>query len=320
MNEATDLLYSLVKIPSVSGNEKQIGEYLANRLKKNFRVRKQKVGSRFNLLAVKGKPTIVFTAHMDTVPNCPKPKIADGWLYGRGACDTKASIASMVVAAEKAAREGIKDFGLLFDVSEETDFSGIKKAVNLANPKFVIVGEPTNLKPVIGQKGLLGFKVICKGKAANGSTPEKGKNAIEMLMTELTKLKSMKFSSGTTCNIGKISGGTQANVVPDYAEASVEIRTIPKDADAYIRIKRKLKGTKLLCDFEPKMLQDNELLNLFKRGSIVPYFTEMYFWKKAVVIGPGNLAYAHTEKEKIKVCEVETAVEIYLQLLRKWGK
>ena len=112
---------------------------------------------------------------MDTVPNCPKPKIADGWLYGRGACDTKASIASMVVAAEKAAREGIKDFGLLFDVSEETDFSGIKKAVNLANPKFVIVGEPTNLKPVIGQKGLLGFKVICKGKVAHGSTPEKGK-------------------------------------------------------------------------------------------------------------------------------------------------
>ncbi|MEK6863726.1 MAG: M20/M25/M40 family metallo-hydrolase [Nanoarchaeota archaeon] len=318
MTDVMEFLRELLKIPSPSGEERQIGLFIAKRLKRNFSVKLQKVGSRFNILATKGTPKIIFAAHIDTVPGKLELKEDKKYIYGRGACDTKASIASIIVAAENAARCGIKNFGLLFDVSEETDFSGIKQAVKLVKPKFVIVGEPTQLKFVTGQKGLLGFKVIARGKAAHGSTPENGKNAIELLFKEIEKLRAINLSKGTTTNIGRIEGGKQANVVPDYAEAIIEIRTMPKDSNLFAKIKANVKGARLLYDFKPKKLDNRELASLFKRGITVPYFTEMYFWDNAIVIGPGNPAYAHSENEKVRIVEVEKAVKIYLMLLKNY--
>lgn len=318
MTKTIELLRELLKIPSPSGEEKRIGLFLAKRLKRNFRIKLQKIGNRFNILATKGGPKIIFAAHLDTVPGKLELKEDKKYIYGRGACDTKASIASMIVAAENAARAGIKNFGLLFDVSEETNFKGIKQAVKLVKPEFVIVGEPTQLKVVTGQKGLLGFKIIARGKTAHGSTPERGKNAIGMLLKELEKMQDIKLSKGTTINIGKIQGGRQANVVPDYAEAIIEIRTMPKDSNLFAKIKANVKSATLLYDFKPKKLDKRELARQFKKGITVPYFTEMYFWDNAIVIGPGNPAYAHSENEKVKIMEVEKAAGIYLKLLKNY--
>lgn len=318
MTKATELLRELLKIPSPSGEERQMGIFLAERLKQNFRVKLQKVGSRFNILAAKGKPKIILAAHLDTVPGKLKLREDKKYIYGRGACDTKASIASMVVAAERAVCLGINNFGLLFDVSEETDFKGIKQAVKSVKPEFVIIGEPTQLKFVTGQKGLLGFKVIARGKTAHGSTPERGKNAIGILLKELEKMQAIKLSKGTTINIGKIQGGRQMNVVPDYAEATIEIRTMPKDSNLFAKIKAVVKGATPLYDFKPKKLDNRELASLFKKGITVPYFTEMYFWENAIVIGPGDPAYAHSENEKVRIMEVEKAVNIYLRLLKNY--
>ena len=170
-----ELTKELLKIPSESGNEKAIGTFILDRLKKNFKVEIQEIGNRFNIIATKGKPEILLTTHMDTVPKQLELREDNEYLYGRGACDTKSIIAGMIIACEEAIDLGIDNFGILFDVSEETDFSGIKEAINIIDPKIVIVGEPTNFNLVIGQKGLIGIKIICKGKNAPGSTPEKGK-------------------------------------------------------------------------------------------------------------------------------------------------
>lgn len=219
---------------------------------KSFDVKIQKVGSRFNVLATKGKPRLLLTTHMDTVPGKLKIKEDAQWIHGRGACDTKGIIAAMIIAAEEAVAQGLSGIGLLFDVSEETDFSGIKKAVSLVNPEFVVVGEPTDLKIAFGQKGIISFKVKCKGKAAHSSMPELGESAIDEIIVLLSKLKLLELPEDselgkTTLNIGTINGGIKPNIIPDNADAEVVLR-ISRNSGEVMEIIEKAVPAKILLN------------------------------------------------------------------------
>src|SRR3989338_5175428 len=232
-----ELTKELLQISSESGKEKEIGKFLLKRLKRNFNVKIQKVDNRFNILASIGKPEILLTTHIDTVPKQLEVREDKNYLYGRGACDTKSIIACMIIAGEEAINTGIRNFGILFDVSEETDFSGIKEAVKLVTPKIVIVGEPTDFKLATGQKGLLGIKRL-----------------IEILYKiNKIKLPNNKILGKTSLNIGKINGGIAANVVPDYAEAIIEFRTIKKNEYIMRKIKNLVKNKEfqIIYNFEP---------------------------------------------------------------------
>lgn len=327
--EVENLLRDLIKVPSPSGEENEIGEFIVNRLKKNFKIVKQKIGDRFNILAYKGKPEIILTTHLDTVPGKLEVKEDNNYIYGRGACDAKASIASMIIVAEKLIKQKINNVGLLFDVSEETDFLGVKKAINLVNPNFVIVGEPTDFKVVIGQKGLLGIKIKCFGKSAPGSTPEKGVSAINMLIKQLNKIKSTKllFSDKfrkTTINIGKISGGSAANIVSDYAEAIIEFRT-NTDNNLILDLLKELRiSFDILYSYNPAILKNQNLIkNLNFELITIPYFTEMYFWNKktsCIVFGPGKYEFAHSEGEKIEKEDLGKAVKNYIKIITYLNK
>jgi len=317
-----NLLRDLLKIPSSSGNEKELGIYLVKILRKNFQVKIQKVKNNFNILAFVGKPDLILTTHLDTVPEQLEIKEDNNFFYGRGACDAKGAMSSMIIAAEKAKEKGLTNFGLLFDVQEESDFSGIKKAINLVNPKYVIVGEPTNFKIIKGQKGLLGIKVICKGKSAHGSTPEKGISAISNLINILSEINKLSFPESslgkTTINIGKINGGTASNVVPDYAEATIELRTTitNKKILKIIYAKISKSNINLLYSFEP-VINKSDFIKDYEKIT-VPYFTEMYFWNKkskTVVFGPGNPDYAHSNNEKIKKSELIKASKEYYNII-----
>ncbi len=320
------LTRDLLRIPSPSGNEKLVGEFLAKRLGRMFKVKLQKVGNRFNILATNGKPTLILTTHMDTVPKELPLREDKTWLYGRGACDTKGIIAAMVCAAEEAIKAGRKDFGLLFDVSEETDFSGIRKAIRVVKPEVVIVGEPTKGKIVYGQKGLLGIKIKYKGKAAPGATPEKGISAINNILNLLEKIRSKQLPKdsrlgNTTLNIGQIKGGLAPNIVADCAEAIIEVRTICPNK----KIKKLLirgipkENVEILYNFDPMMTKDKKFLATFKyKKEIAPYFTEMYFWAKrakTIVFGPGDYKYAHTDREKIRKSDLVKGKQAYLEMI-----
>lgn len=123
-----ELARDLIKIPSPSGEEREVGLFIAKRLEKNFDVKMQKVGDRFNLFAIKGKPNVILTTHMDTVPKQIKINEDEMNLYGRGSCDANGILACMICACEEASQKGLNNFGMVFDVSEETDFVGILKA------------------------------------------------------------------------------------------------------------------------------------------------------------------------------------------------
>lgn len=320
-----ELTKELLQISSESGKEKEIGKFLLKRLKRNFNVKIQKVDNRFNILASIGKPEILLTTHIDTVPKQLEVREDKNYLYGRGACDTKSIIVCMIIAGEEAINTGIRNFGILFDVSEETDFSGIKEAVKLVTPKIIIVGEPTDFKLATGQKGLLGIKIKCFGKNAPGSTPEKGRSAINRLIEILYKINKIKLPNNkilgkTSLNIGKINGGIAANVVPDYAEAIIEFRTIKKNEYIMRKIKNLVKNKEfqIIYNFEPVINKGNLPKILKFKKIIVPYFTEMYFWNKSnvFVFGPGKYKFAHSDIEKIRKVDVENGKNCYLKILK----
>jgi len=325
-----DLLLELLKIDSESGNEKELGEFIVKRLEKNFKVEIQKIKENFNIFAYTGKPKTIFSTHLDTVPGKLEIKNDGQFIYGRGACDSKSQITAMILASEKALEKGMKDFGLLFTVQEETDFAGAKKAVELVpdSVELVVYGEPSNLEILSGQKGLMTFKIICKGKAAHGSTPEKGINAIEILMKNLQKLKQLDFEKNNSLgenslNIGIIKGGTAVNVVPDYAEATIEIRNTIDPKKILEKIKQELEDIEIdfVNFYEPVFNAGAENLagKLGLKTKIISYFTEMYFFKdkaNTLVIGAGNDECAHTNNERVSIEELKKLVNIYLKIIK----
>src|SRR5215510_13031012 len=120
-----------MSIPSVSGTEGKVGEFLELHLAGlGYKVERQNVTSdRFNLIAFAGgDPQVILCTHIDTVPPLLPVREDDDYLYGRGACDTKGIIAAMLDAGDRLRRGGTRNFGYLFVVAEETDSSGAKAA------------------------------------------------------------------------------------------------------------------------------------------------------------------------------------------------
>src|SRR5262245_41939618 len=153
-----ELTKQLMSITSVTGAEGEVGEFLSSYLANaGFRIERQEVApARFNVLAFAGEPRVVLCTHIDAVPPQLPVREDDDFLYGRGACDTKGIIAAMLETGERLRRSGVRNFGYLFVVAEETDSIGAKAANTLKwTSEYLIVGEPTENKLARAQKGAL---------------------------------------------------------------------------------------------------------------------------------------------------------------------
>ncbi len=319
------LLKEFISVSSVSGEEVDFGKHVYSLLQSFFKVKKIPVaGDRFNILAAKGKPKIYFNTHLDTVPvGNAKLKEDKDKIYGRGACDAKGSMSAMICAAINLKERGIKDFGLFFNVGEESDFIGIKAGLPEKNPPFVLIGEPTELRPCIGQKGLCGFNVVARGRSAHGATPEMGISAINKIVEAVNKLNAINFPSDdvlgkTAINIGIIEGGTRSNVVPDYAKINVELRTV-KEIAVYKKIlEKELNAFEIeyLSCYDPKIINDKKIIGFAEfltnqKSFVKNTFTELYFWPRGIILGPGSTLYAHTDEEHIAKTDLHRAVKVY---------
>lgn len=333
MTSVEELLIELLKIESVSGNEKAIGEFIVKRLKKNFEVKILKVNNNFNILAVRGSPKIIVSAHIDTVPGKLPIKKDKNFIYGRGSCDTKSQVASGIIAGEKAVSDGLTDFALLFTVEEETDFSGAKvlEKFGLKNVKLCVLGEPTNLKIVNGHKGILTLKLISEGKACHSSIPEKGKNAIDLLVKDLQEIKKLKFPENkelgkNTLSVNQISGGTADNVVPDKAEAIIDVRVTTDSAKILDKIKKSVKSkVVVLNNFNPFFNREvKAIAKLLNSNAVqVTYFTEAGFVSKiapTIILGAGSISDAHTINEKVPLSELNRLVQMHYKLIEKFSQ
>jgi acetylornithine deacetylase len=188
---------------------------------------------------------VVFEAHCDTagvegmvIPPF-EPQIKNGRMYGRGACDTKAGLAAMMLAVsdlKKSGQEPRSEVWVVSAVGEEYAFQGVLKLRDKLQAAAAVVSEPTEMKMIIASKGCLRWRIIVQGKAAHSSTPHLGTNAIEHMASlvclleeqssHLTRLKHPLVGS-PTLNVGLIQGGTQVNIVPGSCWIEVDRRLVP---------------------------------------------------------------------------------------------
>ena len=150
--------------------------------------------NRRNVFARFGDPVVTLSTHMDTVPPFIPSREDDEFIWGRGACDTKGIIASMLIAAERLLEEGTRNFGLLFVVGEERNSAGAYHAAqNPRGSKYIINGEPTENQLALGSKGALRYEVMARGKMAHSAYPEFGESAIEKLLDALEAIRKVKL-------------------------------------------------------------------------------------------------------------------------------
>jgi acetylornithine deacetylase len=327
--EVCALTRSLVDIPSVSGDEGEIAAFMASYLERlGYRVELQEAApGRSNVFARDGAtPRVVFASHLDTVPPfVPSSEDAD-YLYGRGACDAKGIVAAQIVAAERLRAEGQKGIGLLYVVDEEGGSLGAKVANGhgaAGQARYVVVGEPTDNRLAKGCMGSLRLSLATAGIAAHSAYPERGSSAILALLDVLADLRAVEwpadpFFGVTTCNIGTITGGTRANVVPAAAQTELHFRIAVPSAEVLRRLERVVRGRASIevhTVTEPVRLLELEGFE----SCVVRYTTDaphLSRWGSALVFGPGSILEAHTEHEKVPKVELRAAVEAYVQLGR----
>lgn len=304
------------------------------------------------------KKRVVLAPHTDTVGDLGmsdrlfQPEIRNGRLYGRGACDTKGSVASMLMAVLSLALQGRRPatteiiFAGLID--EENSQLGSRALVRSGfKADLAIVGEPTQLQVVTAHKGDLWLKVTTRGKSAHGAKPHLGKNAIHSMAQIINlietdyattlKNQSHPLLGQATVNVGSIRGGTQPNIVPDWCEISIDRRTLPGETSASVLrglrkflLKHGLKATindskgapAPSLETNPRLPLVQALLASVGQNSTVgvDYFCDAAILAAgaipSVVFGPGDIAQAHTATEWISVRQLDQAVAQLVGFLR----
>jgi acetylornithine deacetylase len=320
-----DLTRELISIPSISGDEKAVALFLADRLSAiGLHVELQDAAAdRPNVYARRGEPDVVLSTHTDTVPPYVEFGEDDDFIYGRGACDAKGLIAAMIEAAEALIAANVTDFGLLFVVGEEAGSPGARAANEIPNrSRYLINGEPTESKLALGSKGALRAILRASGRAAHSAYPERGESAVEKLLDVLGDLRRVEFPSdetlgATTMNIGMIKGGVAGNVIPPEAEAELMFRVVTT-TDSLKRMVEEVVAARVEVEYtfecDPVF---TERIDGFE--TVVVSFTtdipQLGNWGKPLLFGPGSILDAHTPNEKISKRELAAAVETYKQMV-----
>lgn len=310
------------------------------------------------------KPALLFACHLDVVgpgeATWKHPPFSglqsDGKIYGRGATDMKGGIAASVAAIRQIVDSGaslLGDIVFAATAGEETDSSGASRflAHRPDLPEFagVVIPEPTDFDIVTAHRGIFWIEIATKGKAAHGSTPHLGINAISSMNALLDELKSYKTNVEThdllgdcSMSINTITGGEALNVVPDKCTIGIDFRTLPgQDCDDILRDLReifaKLKSADPNFDADISIVRRVEPLETDCSSTFVrdfcstvgiaetkavgfttdgPHFAEL--GAPVVIFGPGKPEICHKPDEYIEISDVERAVEYYKAIILKF--
>lgn len=339
--DVVNILRDLVKFNTIKDKEnKKILDYIENYLLKlGFNT---KYKNKYLIMEYGKNIKFGFIGHSDTV------EYIDGWnsdpfiltkkdnnLYGLGACDMKGGIAAFLSAISdidlKKLKYGIRVY-ITYD--EEIGFTGIKEIVEKKEifPEYVLVGEPTENKEMIGCKGLFAIKLYTKGVKVHSSTPDKGISANTSMIRLLCELedfynekirniKNNKYEiSNTTMNIGLLNGGSAINSVAAECMSYIDFRTISNKH--VIMLKEKL--DKLCKKYNGYYIVDidvntfyNEISNI-KKAYTAGFMTEASFINncKKIILGPGPMT-AHEINEHVDINSLLKCKEQYKNLIEK---
>lgn len=330
--DVLELTRTLVAIPSITNHEGAVGRFVAERLTgQGWHVRTQEIPPegdakpelpRLNVLALsdlEGPPQVVLTTHLDTVPPFIPPRDEGDFIYGRGTCDAKGIFAAQWVAAERLRAAGVRRIALLGVVGEETDSWGAKRVHELL-PKagYLVDGEPTEMVPASGAKGILALSIQAKGQAAHSAYPEQGHSALHDLIPALARVLAAELPSRaeygpTTANVGLIQGGVAPNVLAPSATASLLIRLGAPSAEV-LPVVEGLLGSGLEWAITSRAEPHPILVPAGQRGEVVRFGSDVPYLQRIgtpLLVGPGSIHDAHTAGEKVKRQELLAAVELY---------
>jgi acetylornithine deacetylase len=326
-----ELTRALIDIDSVTPHELEIGNFFFEYLrplaeKHGGRIERNEVApGRNNVFVAWGKPEVVFSTHMDTVPPFIRSREDEEYIWGRGSCDTHGIAASMIKAIEALLEQGIGDLGLLLVIGEEIDGLGAMHAnQNPPGAKYLINGEPTENKLGTASKGSLRLELEARGKAAHSAYVELGDSAIDKLLDNLQALRALELPvdpvlGPSTLNIGTISGGEAGNIIASHAAASVVIRVV-SDLE---KLQRLALGA-LDDRVEVRIATATPAIHLKSlpgfSTEVVKYTTDipkLTQWGEPLLLGPGSIHVAHTPEERISKKQMLEAVELYQKLVKQ---
>ncbi len=343
-DEATDLLVSLLKAESEPDMSKEpiLNVVMPLLSEMGLEVRRHENDGKPAIFATQGKPVIMLNGHLDTVVRGDdwehgQGEVVGDRVYGRGALDMKGPCVSMLLAARALMDEG-HDIAITFTTDEEVGMQGAKVLARehpeIRDMPLILICEPTDFRPVIEEKGIVQMRVSAYGRSAHASMPEEGSNAIDNLLFRLQALLESSFFGATskdpvTLSIGKISGGTLVNVIPESAQADIDVRFSADhtndEVENLIKILLKtedgLAETEMLHQLPPaRSGLDKEVIKALEEhlgtsSGSVPYGTEMAVFAgvnpNILVLGPGETTLAHTVNEWFDINDVVRTAEVY---------
>ncbi|MDR2124927.1 MAG: M20/M25/M40 family metallo-hydrolase [Desulfovibrio sp.] len=372
--DVAGLAQELVRFCTVSGeNERTVLEYLADPLEDaGFtcsldtydEARPQRASLIARLRPEDEKPSLYLGGHIDTVPfgnavwrhDPLGGVIEDGRLYGRGACDMKGGVAALVRAAldfalESGAGGRKRDLVLHIYGGEEGGCYGSRHAARRAElfgkPGAGIVAEPSSLMPLSGHKGALWLTLRTAGRAAHASTPEKGDNALLTMLRVAARLADFRPDAShsllgdATAALTSLHAGLNSNSIPDKAELTLDMRTVPGAEHADL-VRRIAETVGSLAHIEtvydaPAVWTDPDLpwcarvreLTCAITGDAPEVRRANFFTDAASVralfpdlplciLGPGDPGLAHATNEFCPVEQIRAALRIYTALITDW--
>jgi acetylornithine deacetylase len=263
-DSSAELLSQLIAIPSVNpdlvagaNGEGAIGDFCQAWLAaRGFKVRRlEKHPGRPSIVGVAagkgGGRSLMLNGHYDTVTmagydgNPLSGECRDGKIFGRGAFDMKSGVAAMMVAAARAKELGLAGDIVVACVADEENASfGTEEVLARFRTDAAIVTEPSHLQITVAHKGFAWFDVLVKGKAAHGSRPHQGVDAIVKagrFLVELEKLNAKLLANPSHARLGAgsvhaslISGGQEMSSIPAECRIGLERRTVPGETAAII--------------------------------------------------------------------------------------
>lgn len=369
MTAVLDLLTELVRARTVASGEGELAALCAAPLRDNgFAVSTPGWEEGRDQLVARtgsGSSPLTVTGHLDTVPADPEQWTVDPWaaqrdgdrVIGRGTSDMKSGVAAAVVAAvdHTARPHHCHGLQLVLTAGEETGCTGAFRLPqsSLATGGPLLVAEPTANRLILGHKGAHWMRLTARGRAAHGSAPQLGDNAVVRLARAAAALHdhdvwpSHVAFGPVTANVGLLRGGVQPNVVPDSAEMLLDVRTVPGVTGDDVRsVVAELSGDGVRVDDHvvlPVVDTDERdpFVGLVREALVsagkddephspARYFTDASVLARllspsgdggpapTVVLGPGEPDQCHVVDEWCSASKIEAAVEIYRQLFDRW--
>lgn len=343
MNTLIENLKTLLSIPSTTGNEGKIADWVYSQLQEHSPTRIEN-----NIICTlrDGDPAVALVGHLDTVPPIDEgqlePRIEGGYMYGRGAADMKGGLSVMLQLAKETphskSKLGVK---LVFYSAEEGPLpNGITHLLDgghLEGTDLAFVLEATNMVPEAGCLSRLLARVEFGGKVVHAAMPWLGKNAIYAALPALQRVARSRSRSGKigrmafreALSVTRIETHQQTNSVPGFCRAWVDYRYSPKknEEDAKKMISRLLTGGSIRLEdsspgcaitFTPLI---KKLLRGFPAPRITPGWTDIAQLNNAGIpainLGPGDMKSAHAADERISLSDIQNGLRGYLQILSR---